>query len=68
MRTSVPRPPILTLPKREKGVLKVVISGVTLRMTMTFSGSDGMSLLAEEAMLIVESSVVVAVLIRESAL
>lgn len=40
----VPRPPILTFPNREKGTEKVAMLGVTLRMTMTWSGSEGMSL------------------------
>lgn len=44
--TTVPRPPILILPKRRKGVLQVRTSGTTRLITMTFSGSDGMSLLA----------------------
>lgn len=57
MRTRVPLPPILIFPNREKGVLNVVISGVTFRMTITFSGSEGMSLLAPEAMFAVESLV-----------
>lgn len=57
MRTRVPLPPILIFPNREKGVLNVVISRVTFRMTITFSGSEGMSLLAPEAMFAVESLV-----------
>merc|ERR1711977_594034 len=48
--TMVPLPPILILPKRRKGVEQMRTSGVILRMIMTFSGSAGMSLLADEAM------------------
>jgi hypothetical protein len=47
-RGSIPRvplPPMLILPKREKGTERVMMSGVMLRMTMTFSGFEGMSLL-----------------------
>jgi hypothetical protein len=51
-RTAVPRPPIFTRPKRRKGVEKVLMSGVTLRITMTFSGSEGISLETEEAMVV----------------
>jgi hypothetical protein len=40
----VPRPPILMVPKREKGTLKVAMLGVTLRVTMTSAGFQGMSL------------------------
>jgi hypothetical protein len=49
-RTAVPRPPIFTRPKRRKGVEKVLISGVTERMTMTFSGSEGINLATDDAM------------------
>lgn len=49
----MPRPPIFMRPKRRKGVEKVLMSGVTLRMTMTFSGSEGTSLETEEAMVVV---------------
>lgn len=52
-RTAVPRPPIFTRPKRRKGVEKVFMSGVTERVTRTFSGSEGMSLWAEEAIVAV---------------
>jgi hypothetical protein len=45
--TIVPRPPILRWPKRRKGTLRVVMLGVTSRMTMTFAGSEGMSLAAD---------------------
>lgn len=47
-RECVPRvalPPSFILPKRRKGTERVTISGVTLRITMTFSGLEGMSLL-----------------------
>lgn len=40
---SVPRPPILIFPNREKGTEKVTTLGVTLRMTMSSAGLDGMS-------------------------
>lgn len=40
----VPRPPILKRPKRLKGEEQVVILGVTLRMTITSDGLEGMSL------------------------
>ena len=49
-RTAVPRPPIFTRPKRRKGVENVLMSGVTERMTITFSGSEGTNLETEEAM------------------
>jgi hypothetical protein len=40
----VPRPPILTLPKRQKGTESVVMAlGTTSRMTMTLAGSAGTS-------------------------
>lgn len=39
----VPLPPNLTSPNRENGTLRVVISGVTLRMTITCDGSSGKS-------------------------
>jgi len=42
---SVPLPPSFILPKRRKGTDSVTMSGVTWRITMTFSGLDGMSLL-----------------------
>lgn len=47
---SVPRPPMLIWPKRAKGSERVTMSGVMLRMTMTLSGFDGMSLLVILAM------------------
>jgi hypothetical protein len=37
----VPLPPNFKRPKREKGTLNVVISGVTLRITITLDGSPG---------------------------
>jgi hypothetical protein len=41
----VPLPPIFILPKRRNGTESVVmVLGTTSRMTMTFSGSFGMSL------------------------
>lgn len=41
----VPRPPIFILPNRKNGTESVVtVFGTTSRMTMTFSGFDGMSL------------------------
>ena len=39
----MPRPPILTLPKRENGTEKVAMLGVTLRMTMRSAGLEGIS-------------------------
>jgi hypothetical protein len=45
--TMVPRPPILRWPKRRKGTLRVVILGVTSRITMTLAGSEGMSFAAD---------------------
>lgn len=42
-RTKVARPPILRVPKREKGTEKVVMLGVRSRMTMTSAGFWGMS-------------------------
>ncbi len=39
----VPRPPTLKRPKREKGAEQVMMLGVTLRMTITSDGLDGMS-------------------------
>lgn len=48
-RTIVPRPPTLIRPKRRKGVLQVMISGVILRITITFSGSLGINLAAPDA-------------------
>lgn len=44
MLPSVPLPPILKSPNREKGTLNVVISGVTLLITMTLDESPGNSL------------------------
>lgn len=43
MLPSVPRPPNFKSPNLEKGTLNVVISGVTLRITITFDGSPGKS-------------------------
>ena len=40
----MPRPPILMEPKRAKGTEKVAMLGVTLRITMTSAGFQGMSL------------------------
>jgi len=41
----VPRPPTFILPKRRNGTESVVmVRGTTSRMTITFSGSFGMSL------------------------
>ena len=41
----VPRPPIFILPKRKNGTDSVVmVRGTTSRMTITFSGSFGISL------------------------
>ena len=40
----VPRPPILRRPKRANGAEQVVMLGVTLRITITEDGSEGMSL------------------------
>lgn len=37
-------PPNLIIPKRKKGTESVVTFGVTSRITMTFSGSEGTSL------------------------
>lgn len=52
--TNVPRPPILSDPNRKKGTLKVVIEGVTSRMTMTLAGSEGMSFAADLEVIIAE--------------
>lgn len=41
----VARPPHLSVPKRRKGTESVVTPGATSRITMTFSGSAGTSLL-----------------------
>jgi hypothetical protein len=41
MSPSVPLPPNFKSPNREKGTLNVVISGVTLRITITLDGSPG---------------------------
>ena len=40
----VPLPPIFNMPKRRKGTEQVMRLGVILRITITFSGSEGMSL------------------------
>lgn len=40
----VPRPPTLNFPKRANGVEQVIKLGVTLRITITLDGSEGMSL------------------------
>ena len=40
----VPRPPTLKCPNRLKGAEQVVTLGLTLRITITEDGSDGMSL------------------------
>ena len=45
--TIVPRPPTLSMPKRRKGVERVVIVGVTSRITITLDGSEGMSFAAD---------------------
>ena len=42
-RTNVPRPPTFILPNLAKGTERVVISGVTFRITMTSAGFDGIS-------------------------
>lgn len=39
----MPRPPTLKRPKRANGAEQVVILGVTLRITITEDGSEGMS-------------------------
>lgn len=39
----VPRPPTLNWPKREKGAEQVMMLGVTLRMTITSDGLEGIS-------------------------
>ena len=41
---SVPRPPILTRPKRANGRLRVVMEGVTCRIAMHFAGLEGTGL------------------------
>ena len=45
----VARPPHLRVPNRRKGTERVVIPGATSRITMTFSGSAGISLLDDIA-------------------
>jgi len=39
----VPLPPTLKRPKRAKGEEQMVMLGVSLRMTITLEGSEGMS-------------------------
>ena len=41
---TVPLPPSWMRPNRRKGTERVRMSGVTFRITITFSGSEGMSL------------------------
>ena len=43
----MPRPPIFRRPKRANGAEQVVMLGVTLRITITEDGSDGMSYLED---------------------
>ena len=52
--TIVPRPPILMREKRRKGVLQTRMLGVRRRIIITLSGSEGMSLLTLEAIIVVE--------------
>lgn len=40
----VPLPPTLKRPKRANGAEQMVMFGVSLRMTITLEGSEGMSL------------------------
>ena len=63
---TVPRPPILILPNREKGTEKVATLGVTLRMTMRSAGLEGMSP-ADMLAVVDEATVVFAVVVAAAA-
>ena len=53
IRTNVALLPILMRPKRRKGALQVTILGLTWRMTVTFSGSEGINFCAPDAIVLV---------------
>lgn len=58
----MPRPPTLNFPNRLNGDEQATMLGVSLRITITLDGSEGMSL---EVMVVYDSSVDEAGIVRD---